>query len=267
MLFATVPPAFGALFHDAGTDARLAGLRIHPAGLGGGDPDVRHGAGDTDHAVAAGGSQSRRFQQRLPAGAIAERAAGYAGGGVFAAADCDGDCAAQPAAGDGANDRPGFERRLGRQDGGRSIRRKPRERLAEMPGVEAIAAAWHAPLYGSDRRVAVVPSGSHAAVRTGYNLVSAGYFRGVPHSDSARAGVYGCRSGRGRGGGGGERVAPRGGFGRGDAARADRLDSARGSEGSLFRPGAGLYGGAGDRRGAGCAERIFGDVGGSSRAR
>ena len=49
-------------------------------------------------------------------------------------------------------------------------------RLAEMPGVEAIAAAWHAPLYGSDRRVAVVPSGSDAEVRTGYNLVSAGYF-------------------------------------------------------------------------------------------
>ena len=49
-------------------------------------------------------------------------------------------------------------------------------RLAEMPGVEAIAAAWHAPLYGSDRRVAVVPSGRDAEVRTGYNLVSAGYF-------------------------------------------------------------------------------------------
>jgi predicted permease len=49
-------------------------------------------------------------------------------------------------------------------------------RLAEMPGVEAIAEAWHAPLYGSDRRLAFVPSGSQAAVRTGYNLVSAGYF-------------------------------------------------------------------------------------------
>jgi predicted permease len=49
-------------------------------------------------------------------------------------------------------------------------------RLAEMPGVEAIAEAWHAPLYGSDRRLAFVPSGSQAAMRTGYNLVSAGYF-------------------------------------------------------------------------------------------
>lgn len=53
---------------------------------------------------------------------------------------------------------------------------KATERLAAMPGVEAIAEAWHAPLYGSDRRVALVPSGSHVAVRTGYNLVSAGYF-------------------------------------------------------------------------------------------
>jgi predicted permease len=51
------------------------------------------------------------------------------------------------------------------------------ERLAEMPGVEAIAAAWHAPLYGSDRRMAVTPSGSRAAVGTGYNLVSAEYFQ------------------------------------------------------------------------------------------
>ena len=50
------------------------------------------------------------------------------------------------------------------------------ERLAATPGVEAIAEAWHAPLYGSDRRLAFVPSGSQATVRTGYNLVSAGYF-------------------------------------------------------------------------------------------
>jgi predicted permease len=49
-------------------------------------------------------------------------------------------------------------------------------RLAETPGVESIAAAWYAPLYGSDRRVAVVPAGSRAEVRTGYNLVSPGYF-------------------------------------------------------------------------------------------
>ena len=99
------PGGVRPLLLAAGADARLAGVWIHPAGLGGCDLDVRHGAGDTDHAVAAGGGQSRGLQQRLPAGAIAERAAGYAGGGVFAAADCDGDCAAQPAAGDGANDR------------------------------------------------------------------------------------------------------------------------------------------------------------------
>lgn len=49
-------------------------------------------------------------------------------------------------------------------------------RLAEMPGVEAVAEAWYAPLYGSDRRVALVPSGRREEVRTGYNLVSAGYF-------------------------------------------------------------------------------------------
>jgi predicted permease len=54
---------------------------------------------------------------------------------------------------------------------------KAAERLASTPGVEEIAAAWHAPLYGRDRSVAVVPSGSHAAKRTGYNLVSAGYFQ------------------------------------------------------------------------------------------
>jgi predicted permease len=50
------------------------------------------------------------------------------------------------------------------------------ERLAAMPGAEAVAAAWHAPLYGSDRRAAVLPSGSGAAVRIAYNLVSPGYF-------------------------------------------------------------------------------------------
>jgi predicted permease len=49
-------------------------------------------------------------------------------------------------------------------------------RLAETPGVEGIAEAWHAPLYGRDRGMALVPSGSRAAVGTGYNLVSEGYF-------------------------------------------------------------------------------------------
>lgn len=50
------------------------------------------------------------------------------------------------------------------------------ERLATTPGVEMVAAAWHAPLYGSDRRMALVPSGSRVTAPTGYNLVSAGYF-------------------------------------------------------------------------------------------
>ncbi len=49
------------------------------------------------------------------------------------------------------------------------------ERLTRMPGVEAVAVAWHAPLYGSDRRLTVVPSGSRVTVRIAYNLVSAGY--------------------------------------------------------------------------------------------
>jgi predicted permease len=50
------------------------------------------------------------------------------------------------------------------------------ERLRSTPGVELVGAAWHAPLYGSDRHVKVVPSGSSAAVSVGYNLVSASYF-------------------------------------------------------------------------------------------
>jgi predicted permease len=50
------------------------------------------------------------------------------------------------------------------------------ERLSATPGVEVVAAAWHAPLYGSERRVAVAPSGTTATVRIGYNLVSPGYF-------------------------------------------------------------------------------------------
>ena len=53
---------------------------------------------------------------------------------------------------------------------------KAAERLAATPGVEAVAVAWHAPLYGSDRRMALVPSGSQSTVPIGYNLVSAGYF-------------------------------------------------------------------------------------------
>lgn len=50
------------------------------------------------------------------------------------------------------------------------------ERLATMPGVETVAAVWHAPLYGSDRTAAFTPSGTGMTVQTGYNLVSPPYF-------------------------------------------------------------------------------------------
>ena len=50
------------------------------------------------------------------------------------------------------------------------------ERLAATPGIEAVAAAWRAPLYGRDRAIALIPSGSRAKVFTGCNLVSPGYF-------------------------------------------------------------------------------------------
>lgn len=48
------------------------------------------------------------------------------------------------------------------------------ERLSNEPGVEAVAAAWRAPLYGEPRRLAVV-SGEHEE-SVSYDLVSAGYF-------------------------------------------------------------------------------------------
>jgi hypothetical protein len=50
------------------------------------------------------------------------------------------------------------------------------ERLAATPGVEIVAEAWHAPLYGSDRRLDLLPSGGMSTRRLGYNLVSAAYF-------------------------------------------------------------------------------------------
>jgi predicted permease len=53
---------------------------------------------------------------------------------------------------------------------------KAAQRLAEAPGVETVAVAWHAPLYGSDKRITLEPSGSRSTARTGYDLVSAGYF-------------------------------------------------------------------------------------------
>ncbi|MDR3701486.1 MAG: ABC transporter permease [Candidatus Sulfopaludibacter sp.] len=49
-------------------------------------------------------------------------------------------------------------------------------RLAAEPGVEAIAAAWRAPLYGSSRGIAVIPNNRSDSVVVSYNLVSSGYF-------------------------------------------------------------------------------------------
>ena len=50
------------------------------------------------------------------------------------------------------------------------------ERLAATPGVEAVAEAWHAPLHGIDRPMALVPSGGRAKISINYNLVSPEFF-------------------------------------------------------------------------------------------
>jgi predicted permease len=50
-------------------------------------------------------------------------------------------------------------------------------RLAEAPGMEAVAAAWRLPLYGTPYHMSVTPSGSAQPEISGYNFVSAGYFR------------------------------------------------------------------------------------------
>lgn len=49
-------------------------------------------------------------------------------------------------------------------------------RLRDEPGVEVVAAAWRAPLYGPFRRLSVTPSGSAQPAVSGYNFVSGGYF-------------------------------------------------------------------------------------------
>ncbi len=87
---------------------------------------------------------------------------------------------------------------------------KAAQRLAETPGVETVAVAWHAPLYGSDKRITLVPSGSQSSARTGYDLVSAGYFslfripilrgRSFTDAESGDAGRYGGGGGVNRGG-------------------------------------------------------------------
>ena len=53
---------------------------------------------------------------------------------------------------------------------------KVAQRHVGTPGVETVAVAWHAPLYGSDKRITLMQSGSPSSARTGYDLVSAGYF-------------------------------------------------------------------------------------------
>src|SRR5262249_42538679 len=50
-------------------------------------------------------------------------------------------------------------------------------RLVREPGVEAVAAAWHAPLYGSTRQIDVTTPERPQNVRVGYNFVSSGYFQ------------------------------------------------------------------------------------------
>jgi predicted permease len=50
------------------------------------------------------------------------------------------------------------------------------ESLAREPVVEAVVAAWRAPLYGELRHVAVIPEGRKEAIAAGYNFVSAEYF-------------------------------------------------------------------------------------------
>jgi predicted permease len=52
-------------------------------------------------------------------------------------------------------------------------------RLAREPGVDAVAAAWHAPLYGSTRQIEVATPERPQSVRVGYNFVSSGYFQAL----------------------------------------------------------------------------------------
>jgi predicted permease len=51
------------------------------------------------------------------------------------------------------------------------------KQLATEPGVEAVATAWRAPLYGSPRHLQVAPAGGQQQISASYNLVSADYFR------------------------------------------------------------------------------------------
>lgn len=50
------------------------------------------------------------------------------------------------------------------------------DRLAAQPGIEAVAGAWRAPLYGNLRPITVIPGGSRNEVLAGYDFVSPEYF-------------------------------------------------------------------------------------------
>ena len=50
------------------------------------------------------------------------------------------------------------------------------EQLAEQPGIEAVAGAWQAPIYGAMRNLTVIPSGSNGKVSILFNYVSPEYF-------------------------------------------------------------------------------------------
>ena len=128
LLFATVPGAFARTLVRV-FDPRLAGLRIYPAGVDPGHAVVRPGAGRPDYPLAPGGSQSRRLQQRLPSGPLAQRPAGDPGSRLLAVVDRHGHRAAQPAARYRPQRRPRPERRLGRQN-----RRKVSGHRGRTPG-------------------------------------------------------------------------------------------------------------------------------------
>ena len=80
------------------------------------------------------------------------------------------------------------ELRVGRQDFGirtsgvydvrlnEKYQAKGAAALQSEPGVESVAAVWHPPLYGPNKRMAVTPSGRKETILTGYNLVSPEYF-------------------------------------------------------------------------------------------
>jgi predicted permease len=53
---------------------------------------------------------------------------------------------------------------------------KAARRLSALPGAETVVAAWHAPVYGTMRRMALHTPGRRDEVEAGFNFVSGGYF-------------------------------------------------------------------------------------------